>query len=144
MLRKGPDCSPGTFTLTVSFLEMEWVENCRVPCERRNCPAPAPFNHSSPGLASSCSGIQGLGPGWGSAAFTALHTLLPLAPAPSPGSRPEPCWRLACRFFLPPTPQGQSLPHQFSPVLTGQGAPNLQQAQALLLGACLALGSSCC
>lgn len=48
VLRKGLDCSPVTFTLTVSFLEMEWVENCRVPCERRNCPAPALFNHSGP------------------------------------------------------------------------------------------------
>lgn len=151
MLRRGPDCSPVTFTLTVSFLEMEWVENCRVPCERRNCPAPALFNHSGPRpglllLQDTEAGAGGLG--W----VCSLHCSSRLAaPSHRPLSTQQTRALLAPRLQVLPAahPQAQSLderslPHQFSPALTGQGALNLQQVQALLLGACLALGSSCC
>lgn len=86
---------------------------------------------AAPGLASSCSRIQRLGRGgWGGlAAFTALHASLPPATAHSPRSRPEPCWPLACRFCLLPTPglspwmRGPSPPVLTSPHWPGSPAP---------------------
>lgn len=78
---------------------------------------PPPFSHSSPGLASSCSGIQGLGPGRG----CSLHRSTPCCPWPrlSRQQTPRPCWRLACRFCLPPSPQGQPQTSSHRSSLTG-------------------------
>lgn len=126
MLRKGLDCSPVTFTLTVSFLEMEWVENCRVPCERRNCPAPALFNHSGPRpglllLQDTEAGAGGLG--WA----CSLHCSSRLAaPSHRPLSTQQTRALLAPRLQVLPAahPRAQSLDERsLPPVLTSPHWP---------------------